>query len=171
MVLAVACGNSGEEPGLLGLNTGIPDASTTATATATATTTSKPVTTDSGTVDSGPACPTVDSLLGSYGLASTCGPCIDTSCTPVLDACNADCSCPTAAVGYVQCISLGANSATCSAVAVQATNAQTVYAVLECTQICQDECHQAGDAGDDDDSGDGGDAGATTADGGSDASR
>ncbi len=129
------------------------------------------MTTDSGTVDSGPACPTVDGLLGSYGLASTCGPLHRHLVRAgARHECNADCSCPTAAVGYVQCISLGANTATCSAVAVQATNAQTVYAVLACTQICKDECHQAGDAGGDA-GGDVGDAGATTADGGGDASR
>ena len=51
------------------------------------------------------------------------------------------------------------------------TDPQTVLAVLQCTTICQEECHQAGDAGD----GGGGDA-ATDAsqaagDGGGDASR
>lgn len=170
MVLAVACGGNGGEPGLLGDDdTETLDAASTATATAT--TSSPPVVTDSSVADTGPACPTVDSLLAGYGLASTCGPCIDSQCTSVLSTCDSDCSCPTAAVGYVQCISLGANSSTCASVASQATNPQTVLAVLQCTTICQDECHQAGDAGD----GGGGDAASDASqaagDGGGDASR
>jgi hypothetical protein len=159
LVASVACGSAGDEPGLLGLDPTPPDAAASSTATATATATASAVT-DSGPTDSGPGCPTLDILLVTYGLAPACGPCIDNACASVLATCNAKCSCPTAAVGFVQCISLGASASTCAAVAGAETDPAIVLGLAMCSPVCQSQCHLL-DGGDD---GDAGDSGASAAD-------
>ena len=108
--------------------------------------------TDSSTADTGAACETVESLLGTYGIDPACGPCIDLLCSSTIATCNANCSCPAAAVGYVECIGLGAEMNTCATVASMATDPAIIIGVLMCASRCEEECKRD-DAGLGDDGG------------------
>jgi hypothetical protein len=155
--LVMACGNGGDEP-LLDLDPPTPDGSATTTTTSTATGTSRSG--DAGASDTGAACPTVDQLLVSYGLAATCAPCIDTACATALAQCNTSCTCPDAIVGFVECVSLGANESTCAGVASTQTTPTLVLDFFMCGSSCESQCHLADpDAGSDAGGSDAGDAG------------
>ncbi len=168
--LVMACGSGGDEP-LLDLDPPVPDGSMTTIATPTGTATGTAPVGDSGAGDSEPGCQTVDQLLGSYGLASTCAPCIDTACATALTQCNASCTCPDAIVGFVECVSLGANESTCADVASMQTTPSLVLDFFMCGSSCESQCHLA-DGGADDggsDAGDAGDAAGARDSGGDDA--